>query len=145
MTTQIKARTSVTVRYAECDPMSVVHHSNYFIWFEIGRLAIARQVGIDFDKLPDGSPLQLPVVECQSRFKASARFGDTVEVETILERPRKARFDFTYRVFRQQGRQLLTEAATSHVLMKADGQVLMHLPPHISQKLDEYLSALSAS
>lgn len=138
---QLKVRTSIPVRYAECDPMGTVHHSNYFIWFEIGRIALARQVGITIDKLPDGSPLHLPVVTCQSRFKASARYGDTVEVETVLARPSRAKFDFTYRVFRQQGRQLLTEAATSHVLLRSDGQLLMHLPEPMLEQLQRYLNA----
>ena len=138
---QLKIRTSIPVRYAECDPMGVVHHSHYFVWFEIGRIALAKQVGITFDKLPDGSPLQLPVVECQSRFKASARYGDTVEVETAMVHPSRAKFDFTYRVFRQQGRQLLTEATTSHVLMRCNGQMLVHLPEQMLEQLERYLSA----
>jgi acyl-CoA thioester hydrolase len=139
---QLKVRTSIPVRYAECDPMGTVHHSNYFIWFELGRIALAKQVGITFDKLPDGSVLHLPVVECRSRFKASAHYGDTVEVETVLARPSRARFDFTYRVFRQQGRQLLTEAATSHVMLRGDGQVLIHLPAQMQEKLDHYINAI---
>jgi acyl-CoA thioester hydrolase len=121
--------------------MGVVHHSHYFVWFEIGRIALAKEVGITFDKLPDGSPLQLPVVFCQSRFKASARYGDTVEVETVLARPSRAKFEFTYRVFRQQGGQLLTEAATSHVLLKSDGKILVHVPEPMLEQLERYLSA----
>ena len=30
------------VRYVETDMMGVVHHSNYFRWFEMGRVAAAR-------------------------------------------------------------------------------------------------------
>ncbi len=135
----LQVKTTIPVRYVECDPMGVVHHSNYFIWYEIGRIALAKHIGVDFDKLPDGSPLQLPVVECSSRFRASARYGDVVVVETVLERPHKARLNFTYRVIREKGHQLLTEGATSHVLMKADGQILVHLPAPTREKIEQYI------
>lgn len=122
--------------------MGVVHHSNYFVWYEMGRVALADEIGINFHTLADGTALHLPVVECSSRYRASARFGDVVEVQTIMERPTRARIEFTYRVLRQQGRQLLTEAATSHVLMNAQsGKLLTHLPPEIVAKLDQYLAA----
>ena len=29
--------TRIRVRYQETDNMGVVHHSNYIVWFEIGR------------------------------------------------------------------------------------------------------------
>ena len=32
------------VRYAETDQMGVVHHGNYFTWFEIGRVELCREL-----------------------------------------------------------------------------------------------------
>ncbi len=29
--------TEVRVRYADTDQMSVAHHANYLVWFEVGR------------------------------------------------------------------------------------------------------------
>ena len=37
--------TRIRVRYAETDQMGVVYHSNHFIWFEIGRVELLRQLG----------------------------------------------------------------------------------------------------
>ena len=138
---ELKTRISILVRYVECDAMGVVHHSHYFPWFEMGRHALVKQIGINPDKHSNVGTLLLPVIECSCRFKASARFGDTVEIETTMNKPSspKARFDFTYRVVRQQGRQLLVEGATSHALMKRDGQILMHLPPLMLEQLERYL------
>lgn len=121
--------------------MGVVHHSHYFVWYELGRIALADKIGINFRTLQDGTPLHFPVLECSCRYRASARFGDVVEVETMMVRPQKARIDFTYRVFHQKGRQLLTEATTSHALMRADTrQILMHLPTEMLAQLDYYFS-----
>src|SRR5438445_13134126 len=42
--------TTVRVRYAETDQMGVVYHSNYFIWFEVGRVELIRSLGIEYKK-----------------------------------------------------------------------------------------------
>ena len=38
----------VRVRYAETDQMGVVYHANHFIWFEIGRVELMRQLGFSY-------------------------------------------------------------------------------------------------
>ena len=38
--------TTLRVRYAETDQMGVVYHSNYLIWFEVGRVELMRATGI---------------------------------------------------------------------------------------------------
>ena len=40
--------TRLRVRYAETDQMGVVYHSNYFIWFEVGRVELLRQLGFSY-------------------------------------------------------------------------------------------------
>ena len=36
------------VRYAETDQMGVVYHANYFVWFEVGRVELLRQMGFSY-------------------------------------------------------------------------------------------------
>jgi len=36
------------VRYAETDQMGVVYHSNFFVWFEIGRVELFRELGVAY-------------------------------------------------------------------------------------------------
>ena len=36
------------MRYAETDQMGVVYHSNYVIWFEVGRVELMRQLGFTY-------------------------------------------------------------------------------------------------
>jgi len=38
----------VRVRYAETDQMGVVYHSNYLVWFEVGRVELIRSMGLDY-------------------------------------------------------------------------------------------------
>ena len=40
--------TRLRVRYAETDQMGVVYHSNHFIWFEVGRVELMREMGFSY-------------------------------------------------------------------------------------------------
>ena len=40
--------TRIRVRYAETDQMGVVYHANHFIWFEVGRVELLRQLGFSY-------------------------------------------------------------------------------------------------
>ena len=40
--------TRLRVRYAETDQMGVVYHANHFIWFEVGRVELLRQLGFSY-------------------------------------------------------------------------------------------------
>ena len=59
------ARTTVStvrVRYAETDKMGVVYHSNYLIWFEIGRTDWLRETGWTYRSMEEEG-VQLPVID----------------------------------------------------------------------------------
>ena len=45
--------TTIRVRYAETDQMGVVYHTNYIIWFEIGRTEWFRGLNQDYKDLED--------------------------------------------------------------------------------------------
>src|SRR5690606_23291045 len=40
----IVTETRLAVRYQETDQMAIVYHTNYLVWFEIGRTDFVRQV-----------------------------------------------------------------------------------------------------
>ncbi|MDH4208105.1 MAG: hypothetical protein OEV76_04450, partial [Anaerolineae bacterium] len=40
--------TSLRVRYAETDAMGIVYHTNYIVWFEVGRGEFLKQRGGDY-------------------------------------------------------------------------------------------------
>ena len=49
--------TRIRVRYAETDQMGVVYHSNHFIWFEVGRVELLRQLGFSISRRTSKLPL----------------------------------------------------------------------------------------
>ena len=71
--------TKLRVRYPETDKMGVVHHTNYFVYFEIARLEYLRGLGLPYSEL-EKDDTQLAVLEAHCKYKAPARFDDLLVV-----------------------------------------------------------------
>ncbi|HVJ07951.1 MAG TPA: thioesterase family protein [Acidisarcina sp.] len=106
----------VRVRYAETDKMGVVYHSNYFVWFEIGRVELLRGLGFDYKQMEIEDDCHLPVVEASCRYRASARYDDELVIETRVTGMRSFVLKFGYRLLRAADSQLLAEGETVHVV-----------------------------
>ncbi len=107
----------IRVRYAETDQMGVVYHANYLIWFEVGRADLIRQMGLDYKTLEEEESVHIAVVEATARYKAPARYDDELIVRTTLSRIRGPVLTFRYSIHRVADELLLTEGATTHVVV----------------------------
>ena len=65
----------IRVRYPEADQMGVLHHSRYWVYFEMGRTELLRTSGIAYRDLEEMGVLFV-VVKCSASFKAPARDDD---------------------------------------------------------------------
>ena len=116
----LRSEARVRVRYAETDQMGVVYHANYLVWFEIGRVELMREAGLDYRRMEIEEGCGIAVVEVSARFKAPARYDDELVVETRVLQLRGPIVRFGYRVVRQRDRQLLCEGETVHVVVGRD-------------------------
>jgi acyl-CoA thioester hydrolase len=114
---------AVRVRYAETDKMGVVYHSNYFIWFEIGRTDWLRETGRNYRELEE-SGIQLPVIEAHCVYKQGARYDDDVDICTKAVKLSPLRVQFDYRAIRRADGQLLATGHTVHVAIDRGGRVI---------------------
>jgi acyl-CoA thioester hydrolase len=110
----------VRVRYAETDQMGIVYHANYLVWFEVGRVELMRQRGLDYSRLEKEEGCWIAVVEATARYKAPARYDDELIVETRVTMMRGPIIRFAYRVLRAADRLLLCEGETVHVVLGRD-------------------------
>jgi acyl-CoA thioester hydrolase len=113
------SETRVRVRYAETDQMGVVYHSNYLIWFEVGRVEFIRQLGLNYKQMEEEG-CGIAVVDVHVRYKAPARYDDELVIETRLLAARGAVVKFGYRILRIGDGLLLCEGETMHVVVGMD-------------------------
>ena len=110
----------VRVRYAETDQMGVVYHSNYLIWFEVGRAELMREMGLDYKAMEREEGCGIAVVEAHCRYKAPARYDDELVVRTRISGVRGSVVKFSYEIVRGEDGVLLCEGHTTHVVVGRD-------------------------
>lgn len=109
------------VRYCECDPMGVAHHSAYIPWLEVGRTELLRASGLTYAQL-ERRGVFLAVVKLEIRYRAPARYDDLLAVRTRVTGGGRARIDHAYEVRRVEGDALLATASTTLACLDADGR-----------------------
>ena len=129
----------VRVRYSETDQMGVVYHANYLVWFEVGRVELMRQRGLNYKRLEVEEGCGIAVVEVTARFKAPARYDDELIVETRVLKVRGPIIHFGYRILRAEDGLLLCEGETVHVVVGRDMK-----RRHIPKKYADILGAAAS-
>src|SRR5205085_8277879 len=111
------------VRYAETDQMGVVYHANYFVWFEVGRVELLRQLGFSYRDMEQDDGCFIAVVDARCRYKAPARYDDEVIVRTHLKNVRESLVHFGYELLRAADGSLLAEGETTHIVTDSEMKV----------------------
>ena len=131
---QQPSETRIRVRYAETDQMGVVYHSNYLIWFEVGRVELMRQIGLSYKDMEREEGCGIAVVEANARYRSPARYDDELIVRTRLTAIRGPVIKFGYSIIRAADETLLCEGHTVHVVV--DGSMKKcALPQRYAERL----------
>ena len=113
----IEGTVKLRVRYAETDQMGVVYHSNFVIWFEIGRVELIRQMGFRYRDMEQDDDCHIPVADMHVRYKQPVYYDDEIEVRTRLTEVHRSLLRFRYQVFRAGDETVLAEGETKHIVV----------------------------
>jgi acyl-CoA thioester hydrolase len=128
------SETRVRVRYAETDQAGMVYHSNYLIWFEIGRVELCRDHGFNYRDMEIEADAFLPVTEAHLRYRIPAKYDDVIVIRTRATDIRSRAITFIYEVRRETDDTLLAEGETRHIVMNRAGRA-RSFPPEYAEKL----------
>jgi acyl-CoA thioester hydrolase len=115
--------TQIRVRYAETDKMGIVHHSNYLVWFELGRSEFCRSRGFSYLEMEEKENALMVVAEAYCRYKSPAHYEDELIIRTRVEELRSRSLRFVYEVFRPSDERLIAEGETLHVVTDTSKKV----------------------
>ena len=116
---EISGETKLRVRYAETDKMGVVYHSNFVIWFEVGRVELLRQLGFQYSEMETADNCHIPVVDLRVRYKSPAQYDDEIVVRTQIKNVRSSLLHFSYEILREADRALLATGETMHIIVNS--------------------------
>jgi acyl-CoA thioester hydrolase len=118
---------SIRVRYAETDRMGLLHHANYFVYFEMGRTEMLRQSGLSYREVEDAGHF-LVIVDIGCKFKRPAYYDDLLTLRTTVERVTHVKIVHRYEV-RRDG-MLLAEGHSTLACVDREGKP-QALPPSL--------------
>ncbi|MFZ0821357.1 MAG: thioesterase family protein [Candidatus Acidiferrales bacterium] len=114
--------TTVRVRYAETDQMGVVYYANFYIWFEVGRVEMFRQMGFSYKEMEQKDDCYTVVGESQCRYERPARYDDLIRIRTRILEARKRTVRFGYEILNDSTGELLATGETLHIVCGRDGR-----------------------
>ncbi len=110
---------TIRVRYAETDRMGLLHHANYFVYFEMARTELLRHRGISYREIEDAGHF-LVIVDIDCKFKRPAHYDDVLIVRTTVERVTHVKIVHRYEVFKDG--LLLAEGHSTLACVDRDGK-----------------------
>ncbi|MFK8137125.1 MAG: acyl-CoA thioesterase [Bdellovibrionales bacterium] len=129
----MKNKTIHKVQFYETDAMGIVHHSNYFRFFEEARLDWLESKGL-LENYHRADQINFAVIEASANYRAPAQYGDKISVETQIT-AEKLRLIFNYKIYDSRNR-LLVDGKTVHVAVDPDKK-----PKRIPKEILELLES----
>ena len=124
---------TIRVRYAETDQMGVVYHSNYYIYFEIGRVELMRQRGVVYKDMEADDDALIVVAESSCRYLRPARYDELLRIRTRVAEARSRTIRFAYELYNDASGELLATGETLHVICDRQGR-----PKALPEKYRKY-------
>ena len=119
----VMSEVRLRVRYAETDQMGMAYHSNHFIWFEVGRVELLRQLGFSYKDMEQKDNCHMPVVDARCRYRVPAVYDEEIIVRTHLRNVRESVVRFGYELRRANDGRLLATGETMHIAVDSEKKV----------------------
>jgi acyl-CoA thioester hydrolase len=138
------SETTIRVRYADTDQMSVVYYGNYAEYFEVGRTESIRQLGFTYKDL-EAKGIMMPVVELHAKYLRPAKYDDLLTIRTTLrELPTDHKMEFHTEVLNESNKLLCTGRVVLFFLNMSD-QKRAKMPSDMLEKYLPYFPDASIS
>jgi len=113
----------IKVRYVETDQMGIVHHSNYYPWFEVGRTEFIKKIGMTYSDM-EAQNVMLPLVESSCKYIIGAKYEDELTIQTWIEELTEVKVIFRYQVVRDFDNKIIAKGSTIHAFVNKEFRVM---------------------
>ncbi len=103
------------VQFYETDAQGIVHHSNYFRYFEEARGEFLREKGLPYSKMREEG-YEVVLISACCEFKKPVYYDEIVEIHLKVENLNRFTFEFSYDV--KVNDELRARGRTKHCVVK---------------------------
>ncbi|MDC8105697.1 acyl-CoA thioesterase [Chryseobacterium sp. PTM-20240506] len=125
----------VRVRFNETDPLGIVWHGHYIVYFEDGREAFGREHGLSYLDIQNAGYLT-PIVKSTCEHFLPLKYGEIFRIETTFVNSVAAKLIFTYEIFNQDNK-LVCKGETIQVFLDNDGNLCLYNPDFFQKWKDK--------
>jgi acyl-CoA thioester hydrolase len=124
---------NIKIYYEDTDCGGVVYYANYLKYFERARTEYLAAHGLSVAELQQQGTLFV-VTHAELFYRSSARYGETLHIETTVSPSRRTALLFSHTIREQQSQRLVVEGSATLVTVDATGKV-RRVPPSILEVL----------
>lgn len=136
----IRHKAEIRVRYADTDQMKVVYHGKYLEYFEVGRSALIRSLGMPYSEL-EARGILLPVIEVYAKYRKPARYDELLLVESFVTEIPQATLKIEYQICRGGEKNSLVEGYTVHSFLNTSTGKPTRAPSYFVQILEKAMTS----
>lgn len=124
------SESKLIVRYAETDKMQIVHHSNYYIYFEEARTQFIKKSGMSYSEMEE-SGIMIPLVESSCKYIQGAKYEDELIIKTCIKELTPVKAEFNYLVIREKDGKEIAKGSTLHVFVDNNFKIVNLKKKHL--------------
>ena len=125
--TNLSFDTKIRVRFSETDPLGIVWHGNYIIYFEDGREAFGKAFGLSYlDVKANG--YVTPIVKSSCEHKLPLTYGEMAIIKTTFVDTLAAKLIFKYTIHNVKGA-VVCIGETVQVFLDENNELSLTVPP----------------
>lgn len=124
---ELKASTTIAVRFSEVDSMNIVWHGNYALYFEEAREAFGKKYGIDYLTI-FGHGYYAPLVDFHVEYKRPLIYGDEARIDVIFKNCEAAKIKFEYEIYSIKNGELIAKGYTTQVFLDKQYKLVLYNP-----------------
>lgn len=112
----------IRIYYEDTDCGGIVYYANYLKYFERARTQYLEDRHLSVMELMNAGRVFV-VVHAEIEYRASARYGETLEIETTVSEMNPAAMTFAHVVRERQSRRLVVEGTARLAVTDGNGKV----------------------
>ena len=119
--------TEIVIRFSEVDSMGIVWHGNYAKYFEDGREAFGKNLGLSYLDVYANNYLT-PLVKLDFEYKTPLEYGDTAIIETRFIDHDAAKIHFEYTIYNKKNNKVAATGESIQVFVNLDRELVLISP-----------------
>ncbi len=131
-------KTSIRVRWMECDAQGIVYNGAYLGYLEIGQAEYYRNLGFAIYIIPQSGYFDFAVVKSTQEFKAPAKVDEIIDLYVRVSHIGTTSLVLHLEIYPENSDRMLTSIETVYVGYDAETESSKPVPDAIRQLVNHY-------